>query len=197
MIFFNIKYLSLIFWLKEFKWRKIYKKLSKIELLVLDIDGVLTDGGLWYGENGDVFKRFSVKDGLGLKMLQKNNITIAFLSGSDHLSNKLRAQQLNIDLCFSGIKNKFDKVKTLSNQLNIPLRNIAFVGDDVNDIPVQQIIGLFLAPIDASNSVIKKADAIMHLKGGKGAIRELAERILEAKNKLNIIREEGWKDKND
>ena len=197
MNFFRIKFLDFNFWINELNWRRIKNKLSKVKLLILDIDGVLTDGGLWFDENGGVMKRFCVLDGLGLKMLQKNNITIALMSGSSHLSNKYRAEQLNIELCFTGIKDKLQKIKFLSDHLQIPMINIAFVGDDLNDIPARELVGLFLTPSSASPYAIKKAHAVMHSKGGEGAVRELAERILNSKKKLCIFKEKGWIDKND
>ena len=191
------KYLNLHFWSREFKWRRISKKLSKTKLLILDIDGVLTDGGLWFGENGEILKRFCVRDGLGLKMLQKNNILIAFMTGSNHLANQKRADQLGIDYCFIGIKDKYQKIKYISDKLNVPSQNITFVGDDLNDIPAKDLVGLFLAPSDANNSVIKKAHAVMRFKGGQGAVRELSERILESRKKLYNFKENGWRDRND
>jgi 3-deoxy-D-manno-octulosonate 8-phosphate phosphatase (KDO 8-P phosphatase) len=197
MNFLGRNYLNLGYFFKEFSWRRIEYKLSNIKLLILDIDGVLTDGGLWFDEKGEVTKRFCVKNGLGLKMLQKNNISIVFLSGSSHLSNKFRAEQLGIDLCFLGIKDKYQKVRSLTKYLNIPKEHIAYVGDDLNDLPAKEVVGLFLVPASANLSLLKKAHAVMHSKGGEGAVRELAERILNSKNKLFVLKEKGWRDKND
>ena len=130
-------------------------------------------------------------------MLQKINILIVFMSGSNHLSNQRRADQLGIDYCFMGIKDKYQKIQCISNELNVPLQNITFVGDDLNDIPAKDLVGLFLAPNDAHNSVIKKAHAVMQFNGGAGAVRELSERILKSRNKLYNFKENGWRDKND
>ena len=162
------------------RWLRLRGRLRRITLLVLDVDGVLTDGGLWFDADGRLTKRFDVRDGLGIRLLQQAGLEIAFLSGGQGGATESRARQLGIRHCLVGIRDK-----------------PAFVGDDLNDLAVRAQVGLLLAPSDACRPVRWQADAVLNRPGGKGAIRELAERVLQARGGWGTLASSGWRDRND
>ena len=180
---------------RELKWRILSRKLSEIKLLVLDVDGVLTDGGLWINSDGQTIKRFDVKDGLALKFIQEIGVEIVFLSGAKHKATTIRSKQLGIKHCYTGIKDKYKMLKNLQKQLNIPASKTAYVGDDLNDIVVKPLVAIFFAPSNSADTVILKSDLVLSKRGGRGAIRELVERILISKRIWKYY-SKGWKKKN-
>ena len=179
------------------RWWLLRRQLGSIQLLVLDVDGVLTDGGLWFDAEGQLSKRFDVRDGLGIRLLQQAGIDIAFLSGGQGGATEVRAQQLGINHCLVGIKDKPAALTTLQNQLDVSVEQTAFVGDDLNDLAVRPVVGLLFTPADACRPVRRSADAVLHRQGGHGAVRQLAERILQGRGRWGSLRREGWKDRND
>lgn len=183
--------------LRSLQWRQKHRALLKIELLVLDVDGVLTDGGLWFDPNGLLQKRFDVRDGLGIRLLQQAGLKLAFLSGGQGGATEVRAQQLGISHCLVGIKDKPTALSTLQEQLGVNAANTAFIGDDLNDLMIRHQVGLLVTPLDACPAVRRQADAVLHHKGGHGAVRELAERILKARGQWQELSTYGWRDSND
>jgi len=181
---------------REIKWFFNTKKLRNLKLLALDIDGVLTDGSLFYDPKGTIIKNFNVKDGLGLKLLQSNQIQIALISGGKSGASDARARDLNIDYCLTGIKDKLSTLSTLQSNLNISTQNTIFVGDDLNDLALKERVSLLICPRDSSKGLIRKASLVLNSDGGKGAIRELAERILIAKGIWNQYLKNGWNNLN-
>ncbi|MFL0732949.1 MAG: KdsC family phosphatase [Prochlorococcus sp.] len=184
-------------WTRELQWQRQRYALTTIELLVLDVDGVLTDGGLWLDANGGLQKRFDVRDGLGLRLLKQEGLTLAFLSGGKGGATEMRADQLGIDHCLVGIKDKPAALSELQQQLKLSRSQTAFVGDDLNDLIVRPLVKLLLAPADACEPLRKQADAVLQRGGGHGAVRELAERLLKARGQWDQLRKHGWKDRND
>ena len=182
--------------LNELNWLLKKSQLSYIKLIVLDVDGVLTDGGLFYDNEGNIQKRFNVKDGLGIKILQRLDFKIAFISGGTSGATEKRADNLNVDFCFTKIPDKSKKIAELQDKLNITPRETLFVGDDINDLVVKPFISLLVAPNDSNYLYKSKADLVLKSKGGKGAVRELAERIVKSLNLLDSFDLE-WKEKND
>lgn len=180
----------------ELNWNFKKSKILQIKLLVFDVDGVLTDGGLWYNSKGEVEKKFDVKDGLGIKMLQKHGFKIAFISGGVSGATEKRAEQLEIDFCFTDIANKSEAICKIQKNLGLNHSKTLFVGDDLNDIVVKPFVNLLIAPQNANNFFKKKADLILNKKGGNGAVRELSERVLKS-FKLIDNSDLLWKDKND
>jgi len=162
----------------EIKWILNSRKLAKIKLLIFDIDGVLTNGKLFMNENGDISREFNVRDGLGIKLLQENNIIVAFLSGGDGGSTLKRAKMLGISNCLINIKNKQIALRELQNKLNILPSNTAFVGDDINDLVVKEDVSLLIGAKDSSPQFSIKADLLLKSCGGMGVARELSDRIL-------------------
>ncbi|MFL0790345.1 MAG: KdsC family phosphatase [Prochlorococcus sp.] len=184
-------------WLRELQWQQRQRDLAAIELLVLDVDGVLTDGGLWFDAQGSVQKRFDVRDGLGLKLLQQKGVHLAFLSGGSGGATEARASQLGIQHCLIGIKDKPTALKSLQMQLSMSSLQTAFLGDDLNDLAVRQEVKLLLAPADACRPLRRQADGVLQHRGGHGAVRELSERLLQARGQWHQLQRQGWKGCND
>ena len=127
--------------MNELSWWLLRRRLRSIQLLVLDVDGVLTDGGLWLDAKGNLSKRFDVRDGLGIRLLQQEGLQIAFLSGGLGGATEARALQLGIKHCLVGIKDKPSALRTLQKQLGVSIAQTAFVGDDLNDLAVRRWSG--------------------------------------------------------
>ena len=168
------------------------KKLINCKLLAIDIDGVLTDGSLFYNSNGEVTKNFNVKDGLGIKLLQENGIHVVLISGGKSGASSSRANDLKIKYCLTNVKDKSVALKEIQSKLKISNKHTIFVGDDLNDSVVKKDVSLLIGPKDASNAFKRNADLILIKDGGKGAIRELTEYILIAKGKWNKYLTNGW-----
>jgi 3-deoxy-D-manno-octulosonate 8-phosphate phosphatase (KDO 8-P phosphatase) len=183
--------------MRGWRWWWLGNQLRRIKLLVLDVDGVLTDGGLWFDANGQLIKRFDVRDGLGIRLLQQTGVEIAFLSGGQGGATEVRARQLGIQHCLVGIKDKPEAVLQLQQQLGIDMTETGFVGDDLNDLAVRPVVGLLMAPADACAPVRQGAHAVLRNKGGHGAIRELAETILQSHGRWQNLKRDGWWDRND
>ena len=156
---------------------KILKKLKnlKIKLLILDVDGVLTDGKLYYSDSGIETKSFDVKDGLGLKLLLKRGVEIAIISGRKSIATKNRMRDLGIKHVYLGISDKTIVFNRLKKNLGIKNENIACVGDDLPDFPLMQEVGFSIAVKDAVPKVCAIADYITKATGGNGAVREVCE----------------------
>lgn len=185
-------------WLwREWLWHQQRQALRDLQLLVLDVDGVLTDGGLWLDPHGQLLKRFDVRDGLGLRLLQQAGIQLAFLSGGRGGATEARARQLGIEHCLVGIKDKPAALSQLQRDIGVSAKTTAFVGDDFNDLAVRHHVRLLIAPDDGCKPLRRQSNAVLQRKGGQGAVRELAERILEQKGHLQGIRRRGWIDRND
>jgi len=150
-----------------------------IKLLVLDVDGVLTDGKIIYNESGSETKNFHVRDGLGIKMAQKAGIHIAVISGRKSKVTELRANELKIEHVFTGVDNKLICLRELCNKLMIDLSTeVAFIGDDINDISILKECAFSGAVKDASEYVKRNVQFISNFNGGNGAVREFIEAIL-------------------
>ena len=183
--------------MRRWRWWRIGKRLRQIKLLVLDVDGVLTDGGLWFDASGQLTKRFDVRDGLGIRLLQQAGVEIAFLSGGQGGATEVRARQLGVQHCLVGIKDKPEALLKLQQQLGIDIAETAFVGDDLNDLAVRPVVELLIAPADACTPVRQGAHAVLRKQGGHGAIRELAETILQTHGRWQTLKRNGWRDRND
>ena len=175
---------------------KINKKIKKIKIIVFDVDGVLTDQGLWYSQNGEIIKRFNVKDGLGIKILQRYGYEIAFLSGGKKGATESRAKDLNIKYCLSEIKDKFTALKKLIEENNFQSDQVLYVGDDLNDLPVRKIVGIFISTADANPYLKKHSDIVLSTKGGHGIVRELLEKYLLPRKFIKELARDGWKEIN-
>lgn len=154
-------------------------KLKQIKLVLLDADGVLTQGNIIYTNTGSEVMVFNVKDGLGIRLLMKAGIKIGIVTGrgSEALCHRLR--DLGIELIFDRVRDKAAVLQSISDQTGISAREIAFMGDDLPDISLMKQVGLSIAVSDAHETVIKHADMVTTRKGGSGAVREACEVILK------------------
>ena len=157
---------------------KLKTKLSKLKLLALDVDGVLTDGKLFYSENGQELKAFDVKDGLGLKQLIDTGIDIAIITSRNSIAVEKRAEELGIRQVRQGVKNKLDALIDVCRELNIEINECAYMGDDLPDFEVMTGAGISLTVADAATEIIDLADWVSSRPGGHGAVREICEIIL-------------------
>jgi 3-deoxy-D-manno-octulosonate 8-phosphate phosphatase (KDO 8-P phosphatase) len=157
------------------------KLLKKIRALVLDVDGVLTDGGMYYGPGGEGLKRFNVKDGLGLRMMLEAGIAIALISGENSEILRRRAEKLKIADIFVGVEDKLKTLETFLASRKIGLEETAYVGDDLNDLPPMGKVALPVAVSDAVPQVRKAAKWITTRRGGEAAVREVCDAILAAR----------------
>lgn len=161
-----------------------------IKLVITDIDGVWTDGGMYYTAEGDVMKRFSVKDGWGVSFLHKAGIPVAILTGENTPIVQRRAEKLKIDYCFLGIKDKVAQAEALCAELGIGLGEVAFIGDDLNDLPLLRRVGFSASPVNTPDYVKREVDYVTTAHGGYGAFREFVEKLLTDMGLLdNLIRE--------
>lgn len=157
------------------------RKLSKVQMLITDCDGVLTDGGMYYSERGDELKKFNTKDGMGLKLLQDNGIITAIITGEDVQIVRNRAKKMQVNEVFCGIKNKKVTLEKLLEKYNLSHDQVAYIGDDLNDLEIMQSVGVSFSVPDGMESVKKIADYVTTRKGGDGAVREVADLILASK----------------
>ncbi len=155
--------------------------LSEIKLVATDCDGVLTDGGMYYTEQGDVMKKFNVIDGMGFELLRNAGIKTAILTAEKNPLLQKRADKLKVDYLYTGSKDKLTLLQNLCEQLQITLEEAAYIGDDVFDVPAIVACGFGCAPASAFPSIKSKADYVTERNGGEGAFREMVEMILQEK----------------
>ena len=152
---------------------------SNIKLLILDVDGVMTDAGMYCSENGDILKKFNAKDGMGILQLTKTGFQVGIISsGFKGELVKQRADLLKIQHFYLGREAKLDILKLWCSNLNIGLEQVAMIGDDVNDLEVMKAIGYSACPADAANKILNHVDCILSKKGGEGCVREFIEDIM-------------------
>jgi 3-deoxy-D-manno-octulosonate 8-phosphate phosphatase (KDO 8-P phosphatase) len=162
----------------------VLEKAKAITLLVLDVDGVLTDGRLYFGNNQEELKAFNIIDGMGIKLLQDNAIDVAIITGRHSQLLAHRAGELNIKYLIQGREDKLVALQELRDQLNIELRNIAYVGDDLPDLAAIRAAGLGITVANGHRYVAEHADWCTECRGGEGAVREVCEMILHGQGKL-------------
>jgi len=161
--------------------KDLRSKLARTEMLILDVDGVLTDGRLFYGSAGIEMKAFNVHDGYGIKKIQLEGISIAIVSGRTSDAVERRAKELNIRFLFQNVAQKDEVLEELCRESGIQPRHMAHVGDDLPDLALFQNVGLGIAVADARVEVQKSADFVTKAKGGEGAVREVCELILASR----------------
>lgn len=155
-------------------------EIPEIKMLLTDCDGCLTDGGMYYSENGDELKKFNTHDGMGFALLQERGIQTGIITGENVDLNRKRAEKLKLDIYEGGCKNKADTIKRICKERGIDLVNVAYIGDDINDIEAIKIVGYSCCPADAIYEVKKYANYITKTKGGNGVVREVVENIFTA-----------------
>ncbi len=157
--------------------------LSQVKLLALDVDGVLTDGGLYYTDSGEELKKFNVKDGQGIKLVMQAGIEVAIISASNSTATLHRAKKLGIKHAFIGVEDKLTILKQLCEDLSLSLAQVAYVGDDVNDLPILKSVGCPLTVADAMPENQTLAVYVTRLAGGQGCVREICNLLWQAQVK--------------
>ncbi|MCK6390940.1 MAG: HAD hydrolase family protein [Azonexus sp.] len=163
----------------------ITTRARRIRLAAFDIDGVMTDGGLTYTDDGHERKTFNVQDGLGIKLMQSAGIEVAIVTGRRSGVVAARAADLGISLVAQGVGDKFVSVQAMLDQLGLSWDECAFMGDDLIDLPALTRCGLAIAPANARDIVKSHVHVVTTASGGHGAVREAIELILAAQNKLD------------
>ncbi len=163
------------------------KKASLIKAIFFDVDGVLTDGKIIYDDTGRETKQFNVKDGYIISHLKKAGIIVGIITGRDSKVVSNRAAELKLDFCHQGIVDKLEVFEKLVDFHKLKKKQVAYIGDDINDLGVLKNCGLSACPADALNYVKDKVDLITQVKGGQGAVRELADLVLAARGEMDGI----------
>ncbi len=157
----------------------------KIKLIATDIDGVWTDGGMYYDNEGNEWKKFNTYDSAGIFFCKVNDIKTAIFTGEETVIVGRRADKLKVDYLFQGVKNKLKVMKKLCKNLDIGLDEVAYIGDDLNDIQLLKEVGLSACPRSAPDYIKELVDWEMDKNGGEGAFREFVEKILEEEDLLD------------
>ncbi|WP_251978014.1 KdsC family phosphatase [Salinicola avicenniae] len=154
---------------------------ASVELVLFDVDGVLTDGTLLIGPEGEALKPFNVRDGVAVGLLRQHGIQSGVLSAKASQPLKTRASQLGMDVVKVGFHHKLEAIREIAEETGIAAEAIAFVGDDIIDIPVMNVVAVAYAPADAHPLVLESADHVTEACGGRGVAREVAESLLAAR----------------
>ncbi|MFA8300367.1 MAG: KdsC family phosphatase [Hyphomicrobiales bacterium] len=157
----------------------------KIKLIATDIDGVWTDGGMYYDNTGNEWKKFITADSAGTFYLRLLDIPVAIITGEETEIVRRRAQKVKVDHLFMGVRNKLKVAQRLCDELGISLDEVAYIGDDINDIPLLKAVGLSACPANAPEYVKPYADWEMTKRGGEGVFRQFVERILTENNLMD------------
>lgn len=155
------------------------------KLVLTDIDGVWTDGGMYYCGNGEEMKKFSTSDSVGVLFLKLNNIPVGIITGEETEMVERRARKLKIEILYQGVRNKLQIARTIVDELGIKLSEVAFIGDEINDIPLMMECGYVGVPADASDYMSKYANVRLNAPGGKGAFKDFVLHILKENSLLD------------
>jgi YrbI family 3-deoxy-D-manno-octulosonate 8-phosphate phosphatase len=159
------------------------ERLRKIKVVVTDVDGVLTDGGMYYGAGGDEIKKFNVRDGAGVALLKLAGIRVGAITGENISLVERRMRKIGANFLYVGVRDKLACVEKAAADLGVSPDEIAYVGDEINDYALLGGVGVFFAVADANSIILSRADHVLKTKGGEGALREVCERILHAQEK--------------
>jgi 3-deoxy-D-manno-octulosonate 8-phosphate phosphatase (KDO 8-P phosphatase) len=154
--------------------------LQQIRLFATDVDGVLTDAGMYYSETGDEWKKFNTRDGMGIKLLQRIGIITAIVTQERTKLVARRAEKLAIPELHQGVMNKLAVIREMAVRHGFSLQQVAYIGDDVNDLEALKAVGFSASPADGLPAIVAAVDYVCRKKGGEGAVREIIEMILEA-----------------
>ena len=163
------------------------EKAKPIKLLILDVDGVLTNGTITFGPSGHEVKDFHAHDGLGIKLFQQSGLTIAIISGHSSTAAALRFSELNIEHTYLGHNDKLPAYEELKQKLNLKDNEIAYMGDDLPDLPLLRRAGLAITVPQAPNVIKQHCDYVTTVLGGHGAVREVCEHILNAQGRFETV----------
>ena len=153
-------------------------EMRKIKYLILDVDGTMTDSGIYYDEKGNEQKRFSTRDGEGIKIARHTGIIVIVLTGRKCFATERRMRELNIDFFEQGVLNKYELVRTYMSERSIKREEVGYIGDDINDLKAMSLAGYIGCPADSCREVKELADYVSPVCGGQGAVRDIIEHIL-------------------
>jgi 3-deoxy-D-manno-octulosonate 8-phosphate phosphatase (KDO 8-P phosphatase) len=165
------------------KIKSLSSKLRNIKLLLLDVDGVMTDGGIYYSSSGEELKKFNIQDGYGLVKLQQARVTVGIITGRMSKIVARRVEELGITEVHQNLDNKLKVYESIKKKMNLSDVHIAYMGDDEFDLAVLERVGFSAAPADAVAAVRKRVHFVCARNGGQGAVREVADLILESRSK--------------
>ena len=168
------------------KSRNIEKTKQKIKMFITDVDGVLTDGGMYYSDEGEIMKKFNTRDGMGIELLHKNGIIPVIITKENSEIVIKRADKLEVEEVYIGVEDKLEVINRLVKKYNLSFNEIAYIGDDINDLPVLKRAGLSFAPNDAIDEVKQIVDHITSKRGGEGAFREAVDLILAQNSAMSV-----------
>ena len=163
------------------------KKARNIKAIFFDIDGVLSDGKIIYDDTGKEIKNFSVKDGYIIRHLKKAGIIVGAISGRDSGVTQIRCAELKLDFCHQGIMDKASTFEKLARHYHLKLKEVAFIGDDINDLCVFELSGLSVCPADTFRYIKDRTDLTTTAKGGEGVLREVADLVLAARGEFEGV----------
>lgn len=166
---------------------ELQARANRIKLLLLDVDGVLTDGRLYFSNQGDEFKTFSTLDGHGIKMLQKSGVKVGIITGRTSNLVAKRANDLGINILVQGREDKWDALQEILAEHPLALEEIAFMGDDWPDLTVMCRVGLALTPANGHFTVVERSHWQSQARGGEGAVREACDMLMKAQNTFDQI----------
>ena len=159
----------------------LLSRARRVKLLAVDVDGVLTDGGMYYGPTGEMLKKFNTRDAMGLELVRAAGVGVAVISGEDSPIVVRRAEKMRVSDVFCGIRDKLACLDALLEQRGLRREEVAYIGDDVNDLPVLEAVGLAVAVADAVSRVRSACHYVTARRGGEGAVREVCELLLAAR----------------
>jgi 3-deoxy-D-manno-octulosonate 8-phosphate phosphatase (KDO 8-P phosphatase) len=163
------------------------EQLKSIQILLLDVDGVLTQGDIIYNDTGEQIKRFNVRDGVGIRMLKKAGIQVGIITGRTAGALRHRCENLGLDLVFEGVHDKAAVLEQICANTGVPAAAMAFMGDDLPDLSIMKKVGVPIAVADAHEMVRDAARLVTNAAGGRGAVREISEAILKAQGKWDAL----------
>lgn len=168
---------------------EVLEAAKKIKLIAFDVDGVLTDGRITYTSSGDELKSFNVRDGHAIKMAARAGLSVAVITGRESAMVSRRCKELGIEIVYQGIKDKRASLDEILANTGLSLEEVAYMGDDVVDLPVMHAVGLGSSPCDAADEVRERSDFVTKAAAGAGAARELVFMVLEARGLLDGLME--------
>jgi 3-deoxy-D-manno-octulosonate 8-phosphate phosphatase (KDO 8-P phosphatase) len=172
----------------EFKNKtQLKQSLKKVRILIMDVDGVLTDGSLIIGTDGQEYKVFSVQDGMGMTLAHMGGLKVGIISGKKSKAVEIRAQELHLDVIYQGFFKKIEPYFEILESYNYEDENVCFIGDDILDLSIMKRVGVSIAVANARDRIKKEAHYVTKSRGGQGAVREAVELILKAQGKWNTV----------
>ncbi len=167
----------------------LLSKLKKIKILLMDVDGVLTDGGIILGNNGQEFKIYDVQDGMGITLARLGGLKVGFLTGRTSEVVDHRAKELHVDICYQGASDKLEGLRNILERYDLPRQAVCYIGDDVLDMGVLKHVGVAVVVANGRPEIKRIADYVTTHSGGEGAVRETVELILKAQKQWKAVLE--------